>query len=112
MGTGISMVALTCHATGQPHGTGVGACAGLRCDPVIQEHIGNEVEAVAWDIPQQHGTNTPVHPCQALGPHDGCDAMHRPLIDGLIPKSHCLGFQSKVGCKDREEKMASDPGGK
>lgn len=104
MGAGISHAALTCHASRQPHSTGAGACVGLGRNPVTQEHIRDEVEAVARDVPQQHGTGAPVQPCQAFSPHDGYDAMHRPLVGWLFPKSCHPGLQSEVGCKDRAKR--------
>lgn len=96
---------LTCHAPCQPHSTGAGGCTGLRGDPFTQQHIGDEVEAIAWDVPQQHGTGAPVQPRQALSPHDGCDAMHRPLVGWLLSKSHRPGLQTEVACKDSSGKM-------
>lgn len=63
---GTSMAgALTCNAPCQPHCIGTGPCAGFRCDPLPQKHIGNKVEAISQDVPHQHGAGSrysPVRP--------------------------------------------------
>lgn len=87
---GTSMAgALTCNAPCQPHCIGTGPCAGFRCDPLPQKHIGNKVEAISRDVPHQHGAGSPVQPCQALRPHNGCNAVHWSLVC-----CHCPGPQS------------------
>lgn len=91
-GAGIRAAVLTCHAARQPRGAGAGAGTGLWGDPLTQEHIGDEVEAVAWDIPQQHGAGAPVQSHQAVSAHDGRNAMHRPLIGWLLPVSRHPGL--------------------
>lgn len=103
---------LTCCAACQPHGIGAGVRTGLGRDPVAHEHVGDKVEAVAWDVPQQHSAGAPVQPRQALCPHDGGDAMHRPLVGWPLPKSQSPGLHTEVCCKDRGQKITSDPGGK
>lgn len=86
------------------HSTGAGACAGLGRDPVTQEHVGDEAEAVAWNVPQQHGAGSPVQPRQGPScPHDGCKAVHRPLVGWLFPKS-CHSWASNRGWLQRQSK--------
>lgn len=76
--------ALTCQASGQPDGAGVGAGLGVWLQQVAEDGVGNEVEHVSWDVAQDHGAGAAVQALDALGLQDAADAVDGAAVQSLV----------------------------
>lgn len=76
--------ALTCQASGQPDGAGVGAGLGVRLQQVAEDGVGDEVEHVSRDVAQDHGAGAAVQALDALGLQDAADAVDGAAVQPLV----------------------------